>query len=125
MQTALDLTLARLQDDQRPPRDMIALLFFLGLVGTIWAGVAVTFALGDTVQTLSVASRDTAIIFEDLRQGLAAPLSGLGMGFSSSLFGFVSALIVLVLSMFSNRAFVRVCRGLEDWLLSVTDFSRS
>ena len=55
-------------------------------------------------------------MFDSLRQGLAAPLSGMGISFSSSLFGLAGSLILGFLDLSSSQAQNRFYTELEDWL---------
>ena len=51
-----------------------------------------------------------------LREGLAAPLSGMGISFSSSLFGLAGSLVLGFLDLQSSQAQNRFYTELEDWL---------
>jgi hypothetical protein len=51
-----------------------------------------------------------------LKEGLAAPLSGMGISFSSSLFGLAGALVLGFLDLQSSQAQNRFYTDLEDWL---------
>jgi predicted RNase H-like HicB family nuclease len=55
-------------------------------------------------------------MFDSLRDGLAAPLSGMGMSFSSSLFGLAGSLVLGFLDLQSSQAQNRFYTELEDWL---------
>ena len=43
-------------------------------------------AVGGVIQNLKVGGADTGGVFDALKDGLAAPLAGMGISFSSSLF---------------------------------------
>jgi hypothetical protein len=53
-----------------------------------------------------------------LKEGLAAPLGGMGISFSSSLFGLAGSLILGFLDLQSSQAQNRFYTDLEDWLAS-------
>jgi hypothetical protein len=55
-------------------------------------------------------------MFDALRGGLAAPLSGMGISFSSSLFGLAGSLVLGFLDLQSSGAQNRFYTELEDWL---------
>jgi len=55
-------------------------------------------------------------MFESLREGLAAPLSGMGISFSSSLFGLAGSLVLGFLDLQTSQAQNRFYTELEDWL---------
>ena len=55
-------------------------------------------------------------MFDSLREGLAAPLCGMGISFSSSLFGLAGSLVLGFLDLQSSQAQNRFYTELEDWL---------
>ena len=55
-------------------------------------------------------------MFDTLKEGLAAPLGGMGISFSSSLFGLAGSLILGFLDLQSSQAQNRFYTDLEDWL---------
>ena len=59
-----------------------------------------------------------ASLFDTLKEGLAAPLGGMGISFSSSLFGLAGSLILGFLDLQSSQAQNRFYTDLEDWLAS-------
>jgi biopolymer transport protein ExbB/TolQ len=117
----LDSIQTRLDENREILRYFAGLLVFLGLLGTFWGLVTTVSSVGATIQTLSVTSGDAGIIFEDLKEGLAAPLSGMGIAFSSSLFGLSGSLVLGFLDLQAGQAQNRFYTELEDWLSSITD----
>ena len=117
----LDSISMRLDENRDILRYLAGLLIFLGLLGTFWGLVTTVSAVGATIQSLSVASADAGIIFEDLKAGLAAPLSGMGIAFSSSLFGLSGSLVLGFLDLQAAQAQNRFYTELEDWLSTMTD----
>jgi hypothetical protein len=59
-------------------------------------------------------------LFEELKSGLAAPLSGMGIAFSSSLFGLSGSLVLGFLDLQVGQANNRFYTELEDWLSAST-----
>jgi hypothetical protein len=55
-------------------------------------------------------------VFDTLKEGLAAPLSGMGISFSSSLFGLAGSLVLGFLDLQMSQAQNRFHTDLEDWL---------
>jgi hypothetical protein len=94
---------------------MTGLLVFLGLLGTFWGLIETVSSVGGVIQGLK-ASGDGASMFDSLREGLAAPLSGMGISFSSSLFGLAGSLVLGFLDLQSSQAQNRFYTELEDWL---------
>ena len=72
-------------------------------------------SVGGVIQGLK-ASGDAGSMFDSLRDGLAAPLSGMGISFSSSLFGLAGSLVLGFLDLQSSQAQNRFYTELEDWL---------
>jgi hypothetical protein len=56
-----------------------------------------------------------------LKEGLAGPLSGMGIAFSSSLFGLAGSLILGFLDLQAGHAQSRFYTELEDWLSNITE----
>jgi hypothetical protein len=99
---------------------LIGLLIFLGLLGTFWGLLMTTTSVGETIRALNVVSSDPAQMFETLRSGLEAPLSGMGTAFSTSLFGLASSLVLGFLDLQTSRAQSRFANDLETWLTGLT-----
>ena len=94
---------------------MTGLLVFLGLLGTFWGLIETVSSVGGVIQGLK-ATGDAGSMFDSLRDGLAAPLSGMGISFSSSLFGLAGSLVLGFLDLQSSQAQNRFYTELEDWL---------
>jgi hypothetical protein len=123
MRSLLDGISSRLDESRDISRYMIGLLVFLGLLGTFWGLLQTIAAVGDTISTLTVDGGDFSAQFDSLRQGLEAPLSGMGTAFSSSLFGLGGSLVLGFLDLQTGQAQNRFYNELEEWLSSVTRLS--
>ena len=121
MRSILDSIQMRLDEDRDMSRYLVSLLIFLGLLGTFWGLLQTVSAVASTIQNLDVSSANTGVIFEDLKAGLAEPLSGMGTAFSSSLFGLAGSLILGFLDLQAGQAQNMFYNDLEDWLSTVTD----
>jgi hypothetical protein len=115
MRGILDSIATRLDESRDISRYMTGLLVFLGLLGTFWGLIATVGSVGGVIQGLK-ATGDAASMFNSLREGLAAPLSGMGISFSSSLFGLAGSLVLGFLDLQSSQAQNRFYTELEDWL---------
>ena len=120
MRTLLDTIHARIEESHEISRYIIGLLIFLGLLGTFWGLLDTVNAVGETIGGLSGGSSDPVALFENLKGGLEAPLSGMGTAFSSSLFGLAGSLVLGFLELNSGQAHNRFVNELEEWLSSVT-----
>ena len=114
----LDSISTRLDENRDILRYLAGLLVFLGLLGTMWGLVTTVGSVGATIQTLSVGSGDAGAIFDDLKRGLAAPLTGMGIAFSSSLFGLAGSLVLGFLDLQASQSQNRFYTEVEDWLSS-------
>ena len=56
------------------------------------------------------------MLFDELKTNLAAPLSGMGVSFSASLFGLAGSLVLGFLDLQAGQAQNRFYTELEDWL---------
>jgi len=122
MRGILDSIATRLDEARDLSRYMTGLLIFLGLLGTFWGLIDTVGSVGRVIQGLQVGG-DAAAIFDSLKEGLAAPLSGMGISFSSSLFGLAGSLVLGFLDLQSSQAQNRFYTELEDWLsTTVRDF---
>jgi hypothetical protein len=118
MRTLMDSIATRLDEARDISRYMTSLLVFLGLLGTFWGLIETVTAVGGVIQGLKV-SGETGAVFEALREGLAAPLSGMGISFSSSLFGLAGSLVLGFLDLQAGQAQNRFYMELEDWLATI------
>ncbi len=120
MRTLLDGISSRLDESRDISRYLIGLLIFLGLLGTFWGLLDTINSVGAVVQGMSVGDGDIATIFQDLKTGLQAPLSGMGTAFSSSLFGLAGSLVLGFLDLQASQAQNRFYNDLEEWLSGLT-----
>jgi hypothetical protein len=111
----LDSIATRLDEARDISRYMTGLLVFLGLLGTFWGLIETVSSVGNVIQGLKTGG-DAGSMFDSLREGLAAPLGGMGISFSSSLFGLAGSLVLGFLDLQSSQAQNRFYTELEDWL---------
>jgi hypothetical protein len=124
MRHLLDSIATRLDEARDISRYMTGLLVFLGLLGTFWGLIETVGSVGKVIEGLKVGG-DSGALFDTLKEGLAAPLGGMGISFSSSLFGLAGSLILGFLDLQSSQAQNRFYTDLEDWLAStVREYSR-
>ncbi len=115
MRHLLDSIATRLDEARDISRYMTGLLVFLGLLGTFWGLIETVGSVGKIIDGLKVGG-DAGALFDTLKEGLAAPLGGMGISFSSSLFGLAGSLILGFLDLQSSQAQNRFYTDLEDWL---------
>ncbi len=115
----LDTIGARLDEGREIARYLIGLLILLGLLGTFYGLMQTVGSVGDVVGRLS-AGGDSTAAFEDLKRGLATPLSAMGTAFSSSLFGLAGSLVLGFLDLQAGQAQNRFYNELEEYLAGQT-----
>ena len=115
MRHLLDSIATRLDEARDISRYMTGLLVFLGLLGTFWGLIETVGSVGKVIDGLKVGG-DAGAMFESLKEGLAAPLGGMGISFSSSLFGLAGSLVLGFLDLQTSQAQNRFYTELEDWL---------
>jgi hypothetical protein len=115
MHGMMDSIANRLDEARDMSRYMTGLLIFLGLLGTFWGLIETVGSVGKVITGLKVGG-DAGAMFESLKEGLAAPLGGMGISFSSSLFGLAGSLVLGFLDLQTSQAQNRFYTELEDWL---------
>ncbi|MDA4847093.1 MotA/TolQ/ExbB proton channel family protein [Hoeflea poritis] len=121
LRSILDSIATRLDESRDTSRYMIGLLVFLGLLGTFWGLLQTIGSINTVIQSLDPGSGNTNDILQELKDGLEAPLAGMGTAFSSSLFGLAGSLVLGFLDLQAGRAQNRFYTELENWLSTVTD----
>jgi hypothetical protein len=115
LRSILDSVGTRLDEARDIGRYLTGLLVFLGLLGTFWGLLETVSSIGAVIGGLSVQG-DAAVVFDDLKRGLAEPLAGMGIAFSSSMFGLAGSLVLGFLDLQAGQAQNRFYNELEDWL---------
>jgi len=123
MRGIMDSIATRLDEARDISRYMTGLLVFLGLLGTFWGLIETVTSVKGVIEGLKVGG-DSTQMFDALKEGLGAPLGGMGISFSSSLFGLAGSLILGFLDLQTSQAQNRFYTDLEDWLATtVRDLS--
>jgi hypothetical protein len=120
MRAFLDSLATRLDEARDISRYLTGLLVFLGLLGTFWGLIETVGSVGGIINGLKVGG-DSDTVFDALKQGLAAPLGGMGISFSSSLFGLAGSLVLGFLDLQTSQAQNRFYTNLEDWLATTVE----
>jgi hypothetical protein len=123
MRSVLDGIGSRLDEGRELSRYMTGLSIFLGLLGTFWGLILTIGSVAEVINTMSVGSGDLNQLFNQLKSGLAQPLGGMGIAFSSSMLGLAGALILGFMDLTAGQAQGRFYNELEEWLAGVTRLS--
>ncbi len=121
MRSLLDSVASRLEEQRETTRYLVGLLIFLGLLGTFWGLLETVSTVGTTIGTLDTNAGDNVLLFDQLKEGLAGPLKGMGTAFSASMFGLSGSLILGFLDLQAGHAQGRFYNELEDWLSGITE----
>jgi hypothetical protein len=121
MRSLLDSVASRLEEQRETTRYLVGLLIFLGLLGTFWGLLQTVSTVGATIGTLDTNGGDNVLLFDQLKEGLAGPLKGMGTAFSASMFGLSGSLILGFLDLQAGHAQGRFYNELEDWLSGITE----
>ncbi|MGU3384102.1 flagellar motor protein MotA [Methylobacterium sp. D53M] len=113
----LDTIAVRLDEGREILRYISGILILLGLLGTFWGLIDTLSAVGGVIKGMR-GGGDAGVMFDELKSGLAVPLSGIGLAFSASLFGLASSLITGFLELQAGQAHARFHNELQDWLMS-------
>ena len=88
---SVDMGLLSLRETSRY---LVGLLVFLGLLGTFWGLLKTVGSVGNVISGLGIDDTNVAGFFNNLKDGLNAPLQGMSVAFSSSLLGLAGSLIL-------------------------------
>jgi hypothetical protein len=121
MTSILDSVGNRLDEAKDTSRYLTGLLVFLGLMGTFYGLLETVTSVAGVINALDVTSADSASLFTNLKEGLTAPLGGMGTAFSSSLFGLAGSLVLGFLDLQTSQAQNAFYTDLEDWMTSMTE----
>ena len=115
LKAVLDSIGTRLDESREIARYLTGLLVFLGLLGTFWGLLETVGSIGNVIKSMQTGA-DSAVMFDDLKNGLAAPIAGMSISFTSSLFGLAGSLVLGFLDLQAGQAQNRFFIELEDRL---------
>ena len=115
LRAILDSIGTRLDEAREIARYLTGLLVFLGLLGTFWGLLETVGSIGGVLRSMQ-SGADAAVMFDDLKNGLSAPIAGMSISFTSSLFGLAGSLILGFLDLQAGQAQNRFYNELEDAL---------
>ena len=118
----LDSVGTRLDEGRELNRYLVGLLVFLGLLGTFWGLLETVHSISGVIDAMKTGS-DNTTMFDDLKSGLSAPIAGMSVSFTSSLFGLAGSLILGFLDLQAGQAQNRFYTEFEDFLASYVETS--
>lgn len=108
---------SRLREERSVIGYMTGLLVFMGLIGAFIGLIQMVGSVGDLLGSLATAGGSSAGMAK-LIADLQAPLKGMSVGFSSSLFGLFGSMTLGLLNQFSSHAGTILKTEFEAWLAS-------
>jgi hypothetical protein len=115
LRAILDSVGARLDEARETSRYLTGVLVFLGLLGTFWGLIETVGSIGGVIRSMG-GGGDASLMFDELKNGLAAPIAGMAIAFTSSLFGLAGSLVLGFLDLQAGQAQNRFYTELEDFL---------
>ncbi len=119
LRAILDSIGTRLDESRETLRYLTGLLVFLGLLGTFWGLLETVGSISTVIKSMQTGV-DASVMFEDLKNGLSAPIAGMSISFTSSLFGLAGSLVLGFLDLQAGQAQNRFYNELEDHLAAST-----
>jgi hypothetical protein len=124
LRLVLDSVATRLDEGRETSRYLTGLLVFLGLLGTFWGLLETVGSISGVIGSLQ-SGGETSALFNDLKTGLARPLAGMSLAFTSSLFGLAGSLVLGFLDLQAGQAQSRFYTELEDRLSADVEAARA
>ncbi|MDF2117789.1 flagellar motor protein MotA [Roseiarcaceae bacterium H3SJ34-1] len=115
LRAILDSIGSRLDESREIARYLTGLLVFLGLLGTFWGLLETVGSISNVIKSMQ-GGNDAGIMFDELKNGLSAPIAGMSISFTSSLFGLAGSLVLGFLDLQAGQAQNRFYNELEDFL---------
>lgn len=96
------------------------LMVFLGLLGAFMGLMKTVHAVSDLIGSMDMSGAAGADSFGKMIEGMKAPLNGMSVGFSSSLFGLMTSMVLGALERFMTSAMKTLRNEFEHWLANVS-----
>lgn len=120
MQNLLGAIDAKAAHDRALIHYITGLLVFLGLIGTFIGLMEMVASVGGIIGSLANADNASSDSIKRLIHELEAPLVGMATGFSASLFGLFTSLVLGLVMRFASSATHAVKEEFEAWLANIS-----
>ena len=97
------------------------LMVFLGLLGAFMGLMKTVHSVGDLIGSMDVSGAGGTESFGALIEGMKGPLNGMSVGFSSSLFGLMTSMVLGALERFMTSAMKALRNEFEHWLSNIAE----
>ena len=96
------------------------LMVFLGLLGAFMGLMKTVHSVSDLIGGMDMSGKGGTDAFGKMIEGMKAPLNGMSVGFSSSLFGLMTSMVLGALERFMTSAMKTLRNEFEHWLANVS-----
>ncbi|MDR1907256.1 MAG: hypothetical protein LBQ43_00125 [Holosporales bacterium] len=101
-------------------RYVIGVLVLLGLLGTFWGLTQTVGSITASLNDLSFEGFVSSDLFQQLKTSILSPLSGMGVAFSSSIFGLIGSMVLGFLDLQQGKVEKDLYDIIEDDLLALS-----
>ncbi|MBC2667983.1 hypothetical protein ACFOON_12400 [Novosphingobium piscinae] len=116
VQTLLHDVDQRINDRKSTTLYFSGLMVFLGLLGAFMGLMKTVHSVSDLIGAMDVSGKGGTDSFGKMIEGMKAPLNGMSVGFSSSLFGLMTSMVLGALERCSTSAMKALRNEFEHWL---------
>jgi hypothetical protein len=119
MQTLLHDVDQRITDRKSTIMYFAGLMVFLGLLGAFMGLMKTVHSVSDLIGSMDMSGNAGPDAFGKMIEGMKAPLTGMSVGFSSSLFGLMTSMVLGALERCMTSAAKTLRNEFEHWLSNV------
>lgn len=112
---------ARINDRKSTIMYFSGLMVFMGLLGAFMGLMKTVHSVSDLIGSMDVSGGAGADSFGKMIEGMKAPLNGMSVGFSSSLFGLMTSMVLGALERFMTSAMKALRNEFEHWLSNLAN----
>jgi hypothetical protein len=116
VQTLLHDVDQRINDRKSTILYFSGLMVFLGLLGAFMGLMKTVHSVSDLIGAMDVSGKGGTDSFGKMIEGMKAPLNGMSVGFSSSLFGLMTSMVLGALERCMTSAMKALRNEFEHWL---------
>lgn len=120
VQTILHDIDMRINDRKSTLMYFSGLMVFMGLLGAFMGLMKTVHSVSDLIGSMDMSGKGGTDAFGKMIEGMKAPLNGMSVGFSSSLFGLMTSMVLGALERFMTSAMKTLRNEFEHWLANVS-----
>lgn len=125
VQTLLHDVDQRINDRKSTILYFSGLMVFLGLLGAFMGLMKTVHSVSDLIGAMDVSGKGGTDSFGKMIEGMKAPLNGMSVGFSSSLFGLMTSMVLGALERCMTSAMKTLRNEFEHWLSNLAQLESS